>query len=83
LILKEIKEKFMKEPQILIDARERANEAADERQAAYDDLNAMENATMDDTEKWLAVHHRTLGVQHYFERLLQHVYYQEPYPSRP
>lgn len=68
----------MRELQMLIDARERANEAADERQAAWDALTAFDS-TMDN-EQWFAIHNHTLEVQDYYDKLIRHVKFGEPYP---
>ena len=40
-------------PQVVANALEKANEAADASQAAWEELNAIETATVNDIEKWI------------------------------
>jgi len=68
-------------PQAVQDALEKANEAAEANQAAWDELNAIDNATVDDIEKWIAARDRAHVVQDYYIALLRHVQLGEPYPS--
>lgn len=68
-------------PQVVLDALEKANEAADANQAAWDELNAIENATVDDIEKWIAVRDRAHAVQDYYIALIRHFKFGEPYPA--
>jgi hypothetical protein len=62
------------------DALEKANEAADASQAAWDELNAIENATVQDIEKWIAARDRAHVVQDYYIALIRHRKFREPYP---
>lgn len=57
-------------PQMVIDAREEANVAADAQNAAWDALQEIEEPTHVDVEKWIAVREKFYASQEKFERLL-------------
>jgi len=69
-------------PEAVHDALEKANDAADASQAAWNELNAIDNPTVDDIEKWIAVRDGARAAQDYYISLLRHFKFQEPYPSR-
>lgn len=69
-------------PQVVTDALEQANQAADASQAAWDELNAIDNATVNDIERWITVRDKAHAAQDYYIALIRHFKFGEPYPSR-
>jgi hypothetical protein len=58
-------------PQVVIDARERANAAVDAYQASWDELQEIEFPTQLDLEKWINVKERFNSAQDEFEERLR------------
>lgn len=69
-------------PQAAQDALEKANKAADASQAAWDQLNTIEEATAEDIERWITVRDMARTAQDYYVALIRHFKFGEPYPSR-
>ena len=57
-------------PQIVLDAREEANVAADVHHAAWDELQKIKEPNHIDVEKWIAVREKYYASQEKFEKLL-------------
>lgn len=59
------------QPQVVIDARETANTAADAHQAGWDELQEIESPTYLDIERWVGVRKRFYAAQEKFEERLR------------